>query len=123
MVGLSWSLKSRGVIGSMVATVGVVGVIGGIVGVCAWQSAGELEVLGPALGALVPVTALDAIVDPVGAMQATVDRSARGLTTARWSLFIGSLAAAALYAGVVYGVHASMIRGFDFTVRRLAGNR
>ena len=123
MVGLSWSLKSRGVIGSMVATVGVVGVIGGIVGVCAWQSTGSLEVLGPALGALVPVTALDALVDPVGAMSATVDQSARGLVTARWSLLIGSVASAAVYAGVVYGIHASMIRGFDFTVRRLAGNR
>jgi len=28
-----------------------------------------------------------------------------------------------VFIGVVYGLHASMVRGFDMTVRKLAGGR
>ncbi|MEM0984024.1 MAG: ABC transporter permease subunit [Planctomycetota bacterium] len=123
MVGLSWSLKSKGVIGSMVATVGVIGVIGGIVGLCGWQSSNGIDVIGPALASLTPITALYAIAEPVDALNATVTNPSAGLGTARVSLAIGAAVTAGVYALVVYGFHASMVRGFDFTVRKLAGNK
>lgn len=116
MVGLQWSLKSRGTIGSVIATVGVVGVVGGTLGLCGWQSSASMQVLGPAFAAMTPVTIVYAAIDPASAL-------AGDLGTARLSLAVGALISTAVYAGVVYGIRASMVRNFDFTVRRLAGIR
>src|SRR5690606_27650231 len=72
VIGLQWSLKSKGTIGSVVSTVGVVGVVGGIVGLCAQQAVTEIQILGPILGALSPLTAAWATVHPAEAMDSTV---------------------------------------------------
>lgn len=123
MVGLHWSLKSKGTIGSVVATVGVVGVIAGIVGLCGWQSAADIELLGPALAAFNPVTLLHASVMPEVSMLDTVSTDAAGIRRARVSLAIGAAVSAGAHVGVVFGIHAALVRGFDFTVRKLAGTR
>jgi ABC-type transport system involved in multi-copper enzyme maturation permease subunit len=122
MVGLQWSLKSKGTIASVVASVGVVGVISGIVGMCGWKAAEGLPFLGPVLGALSPASALYALVHPADAMARTVDQTG-DLTGARASLFIGAMVAAGVYLVVVYMYHAHMVRTFDMTVRKLAGSR
>jgi ABC-type Na+ efflux pump permease subunit len=98
MVGLHWSLKSKGAIGSVIATVGVV-------------------------GALSPATVIYAAVYPADAMRAAVEVSTSGLTQARVTLLIGSVIAALIYAAIVYTMHAAMVRNFDFTVRKLAGTK
>jgi ABC-type Na+ efflux pump permease subunit len=121
MVGLHWSLKSQGTLGSVVATVGVVGVISGILGLCGWAAGADLPVVGPALAAISPASLLDAVITPAARMDQTVVDS--GLTTARVSLAIGAVFSAAIYCGVVYAVHSTMVRGFDFTVRKLAGTK
>lgn len=121
MVGLQWSLKSKGILSSVVGTVGVVGVIAGIVGLCGFKSATTIPMLGPALGALSPITVLYAAMNPTLAMEAAV--GAGGLETARVSLFVGAIIAAGVYTAIVLGIHASMVRTFDATVRRLAGVR
>src|SRR5690606_27449422 len=72
VIGLQWSLKSKGTIGSVVSTVGGGGVIGGIVGLCAQQAVTEIQILGPILGALSPLTAAWATVHPAEAMDSTV---------------------------------------------------
>jgi ABC-type transport system involved in multi-copper enzyme maturation permease subunit len=36
IIGLKWSLQSKGTLGSVVATVGVAGAIAGVVGLCGW---------------------------------------------------------------------------------------
>ncbi len=123
MVGLNWSLKSKGTIGSVVATVGVVGVVGGIVGLCGWQSGAELAVLGPSVSATTPVTLFYAAVVPESAMAQTVQTTANGVATGRAALAVGAIISAAVYAGIVLGIRASMVRGFDFTVRKLAGTK
>ena len=120
MVGLQWSLKSKGSIGAVVATVGVVGVIAGIVGLCAANSGSGLPVVGPVGAALSPATIVYASAEAEEALRKTVDE--QGLETARISLFIGALIAAGVYAGVVYGLRTSMEHSFDMTVRKLAGN-
>jgi ABC-type transport system involved in multi-copper enzyme maturation permease subunit len=122
MVGLQWSLKSKGTLSSVVGTVAVVGVIAGIVGLCGYKSADTIPALGPALGALSPATALYASLNPAEAMKATVS-SPGGMEAARVSLFVGALIAAGAYSAIVFGIHASMVRTFDATVRRLAGVR
>lgn len=122
MVGLQWSLKSRGTLSSVVATVGVVGVVGGTLGLCGWQAGSSIGVVGPVLSALTPVTLAYAVVDPGSSMLETLSGSG-GLTAARASLAIGAVISSLIYMFVVYGIRANMVRNFDFTVRRLAGER
>jgi ABC-type transport system involved in multi-copper enzyme maturation permease subunit len=122
MVGLQWSLKSKGTLSSVVGTVGVVGVIAGTVGLCGFKSAESIVGVGPALAALSPVTLFYAIVNPDSAMAETT-RGGGGLEAARVSLAVGALVSGGIYTAVVLGVHAGMVRTFDATVRRLAGQR
>jgi ABC-type transport system involved in multi-copper enzyme maturation permease subunit len=122
MVGLQWSLKSRGTLSSVVATVGVVGVVGGTLGLCGWQAGSSIAVVGPVLSALTPVTLAYAVIDPGSSMLETLSGNG-GLTAARVSLGIGAVISSLIYLFVVYGIRANMVRNFDFTVRRLAGER
>jgi ABC-type transport system involved in multi-copper enzyme maturation permease subunit len=119
IIGLQWSLKSKGTLGAVVGTVGVVGAIGGTVGLCGWLSSGQIPVLGAPMAALTPASAVRACVYPVDAMAETVSES--GLTSARIGLAIGAVAAAGIYAAIVYGLHKAIVKNFDFTVRKLAG--
>lgn len=121
MVGLMWSVKSRGTIGSIVSAAGVVLGVAGVVGLCGWQSASEIEYAGALLAGLSPASALRAVVDPVGAMMGTVGEA--GLTPARVFLLIGAAIAAVGQVGVVWAIRVSVVKGFDMTVRRLAGTR
>ncbi len=122
MVGLQWSLRSKGTISSVVATVGIVGAVAGLMGLCGWQAALSVAWIGPALGALSPGPLVFALVNAESAMTQTVG-SAGGLETARVSLAIGAAGAAVVYCVVVYAIHTSMVRTFDMTVRKLAGVR
>ncbi len=122
MVGLQWSIKSKGTIGSVVAAVAVIGVIGGILGLCGWQAGQEISVVGPALAALNPATAILSLVDPGDAAQATL-AGRDGLQLARLSIAIGAILAAAIYTVIVYALHSSMVHRFDMTVRQLAGTK
>lgn len=123
IIGLNWSLKSKGTIGSVVATVGVVGVVGGTIGLCGWQSGRDIPTLGAGLAAMNPITLLYSVIEPEAALADTVNNGPAGVASARVALAIGAIIAAAVHAGVVWGVHASMVRGFDFTVRKLAGTK
>ena len=133
MIGLAWSLRSKGTVGSVVATVGVVAAVGGIVGLCGWRSAAELTLVGPAIGGLSPASAVFAALHPVDAMLGTISpqnsvptpgvSAQDGLVTARWSLLLGAVIGAAIYAAAVLALRASLVRTFDVTVRKLAGTR
>ena len=122
MVGLQWSLRSKGTISSVVATVGIVGAVAGMVGLCGWQAAMTVAWIGPALGALSPAPLVYAEIFPESAMGQTVSGGG-GLETARMSLALGALAAAVIYCVIVYAIQSSMVRTFDMTVRKLAGVR
>ncbi|MEZ6242547.1 MAG: ABC transporter permease [Phycisphaerales bacterium] len=121
MVGLHWSLKSKGTIASVIATVGVVGAVGGMISLCAWHSGTQFPVVGPALGALSPASTIYAGVYPEEAAYQTIKDA--GLNEARVALVIGAFMAAGAYALIVYLMRANMVRNFDFTVRKLAGTR
>lgn len=120
MVGLHWSLRSKGTIGSVVSTVGVVGLVAGMLSVCGWQFASTVAWIGPAVGALCPGPLILMVLWPETSMAATASGAA-GLETARISLAIGAAVAASVYAGVVWVMHSNLVRTFDVTVRRLAG--
>ncbi|MCA9297591.1 MAG: ABC transporter permease subunit, partial [Phycisphaerales bacterium] len=120
MIGLQWSLKSKGTIGSVVVTVAVVGAISGVVGLCGWKSGSSIDVAGPFLAGLSPASAVFAYIHPEAALDSTI-RGSNGFDGARIALGIGSAVAAIGYIGIVYGIQTSMVRNFDFTVRKLAG--
>jgi ABC-type transport system involved in multi-copper enzyme maturation permease subunit len=121
MVGLQWSLKSRGTLSSVVWTVGIVGVVAGIMGVCGWNASSGLENLGVFLGALSPASLIYTLVDAASAAPSTVRNS--GVGAIRVWLFFGCLASAGLHAAICYGIHTNMTRTFDMTVRKLAGGK
>lgn len=119
IVGMHWSLKSKGTISSVVATVGVVGAISGVIGLCGWRAGVDASLIGPIMAGLSPASVVFALVAPLEAMDSTVRGS--GVQAARVTLLVGSVCAAGLYAAIVYGVHSYTVKNFDFIVRRLAG--
>ncbi|MBC7772738.1 MAG: ABC transporter permease subunit [Pyrinomonadaceae bacterium] len=120
MVGMHWSMKSKGSIGSVIATVGILLVVVGVVGACAFKAGQDLPLIGASLSAATPGTAVFSVIEPEFAMENTVGKS--GLAAARIGLIIGSIVIAGIWIAIVYGIHANMVRTFDMTVRKLAGS-
>jgi ABC-type transport system involved in multi-copper enzyme maturation permease subunit len=119
MVGLHWSIKSRGTIGSITASVAVVFLVGGVLGICGVTSGRSIDVIGGFLSALSPINLLLACFEPGEFLNGSI---ADGNETAsRTSLVIGGAVASACYLAVVFGMHSSMKRSFMMSVRRLAG--
>ncbi len=122
VIGLQWSLKSRGV---LVATVGAFAVTiaaAGTLGLCAAAAGNDVPFLGPILACLTPVTAMNACVDPATALESTLE-NAGTVSAATAPLLIGSVIVAALYAGLTWAVKISLVKSFDMTVRKLAGTK
>ncbi|MCE2881011.1 MAG: hypothetical protein LW636_01435 [Planctomycetaceae bacterium] len=117
MVGLQWSLRTKGTIGSVMAAVGVIGAVGLVFGVCATGMGRSIPYVGAAAAALSPINMLYATVDPAGA----IEESLGDLGAARVSLLIGTVAAAMAYGVAGWAMHGAMKKGFMMTVRRLAG--
>ncbi|MBM4113354.1 MAG: hypothetical protein FJ253_08280 [Phycisphaerae bacterium] len=117
MVGLNWSIRSKGTIGSTLAAVAVMVVIAGVLGVCGSAAGSSIPVVGAVLAALSPVNLLMAVVAPNMAVPASLEEPG----AARMALAVGSVLAVVVYVAVVLGMRATMTRNFMFTVRRLAG--
>ncbi|MFG0275064.1 MAG: ABC transporter permease [Phycisphaerales bacterium] len=122
MVGLQWSVKSKGAIGSAVATVGVVGAIAGVLGLCGAAAGPSIPFLGPMLTTLNPATAIYAMCDPARGASETLS-GVGGQQDVTLALLTGAGASAVVYGVVVWAILTSMVRSFDMTVRRLAGTR
>lgn len=121
MIGLAWSLKSRGTLSAVITSFAIVIVIGGTLGLCGYKSALEIEYIGPFLAGLSPASLVFAAAQPGEALATSV--TAGSATNARIALFIGALVATAACVGAIYAIHLSMVRTFDFTTRKLAGGR
>ncbi len=120
MMGLYWSIKSKGTIGSVVGAVMTAGAIGGLVGLCAVPAGRSIDVVGAFMAASTPMNLLWAAIYPALAIPSSLDSS--DTTAARVSIVVGAVVAAAGYTACVYGMHSNMKRTFMMTVRRLAGN-
>jgi vacuolar-type H+-ATPase subunit I/STV1 len=117
MVGLQWSIKSKGTIGSVIAAFGVVVVIAGILGLCGVAAGRNVPYVGPVLNALSPVNLVLAVTKP----ELVIEPALNDLRGARSSLIVGSVVAAGVYLVAVISMHATMKKTFMMTVRRLAG--
>ena len=123
VVGLQWSLKSKGTLSSVTRTFGVVVVLAGVIGVCAWRAGSDIAIIGPALTCMNPGTAVYTIVRPENGALETLRSSAGGRGVLRLALLLGAITSSAVYFVIIYSLHTSMVRTFDETVRRLAGTR
>jgi ABC-type transport system involved in multi-copper enzyme maturation permease subunit len=117
MVGLYWSLGSKGVLGSVVGTVAVVGIVAGIIGLCAWNIA-DTRGVGPFFAGLSPASFLRVSMDSgvLGQWQTPPMGE-------RIAMAVGAIVGAAANAGICYSIHATLVRTFDMTVRKLAGGK
>jgi len=119
MVGLQWSIRSKGTIGSVVAAVMVLAVVTGVVGLCGL--AGQaIPVVGAVVNAASPVNLIVATLMPDQLVRASLQE---GVGSANVALLVGGGIAAVVYGFIVFGMHASMKRSFMMTVRRLAGTK
>jgi hypothetical protein len=117
MIGLQWSLRTKGTIGSVMAAVGVLGGIGLVLGFCAGALGANIPYVGAAAAAASPINMLFATVDPA---QAITD-SLEDPRAARVSLVVGTIAATVIYGAACFAMHAAMKKNFMMVVRRLAG--
>ncbi len=122
MVGLHWSLKSKGVIQSVIAAISIIVAILGVLTLCGIQAGNSTGALGGVLSSFSPTTSVYSLIYPASALADAFDKSVEGM---RISMIIGAVLAAVAYSAIIYGIHKAMLgpsgRNFDMTVRRLAG--
>lgn len=117
MTGMSWSLKSKGVLGAVVPAVAILGGLTLVFGFCGISAARGVPFVGPFLNALSPVTSLLMFTDPWTQVSQYNTDASTGLII----LILAALLAAGLYGMIVYTLVTGMEKGFDKTVRRLTG--
>ncbi|MCH2161416.1 MAG: hypothetical protein MK085_06035 [Phycisphaerales bacterium] len=120
MVGLQWSIRSKGTISSVIAAVMVLMAVVGVLGLCGMASGRGIPYLGAAVSAGSPFNLIFASFMPAAAIPETLQEAQ---DTFGVSLLVGAAVSAVIYIGIVLGMHASMKKSFMMTVRRLAGTR
>lgn len=120
MIGLHWSVRSKGTIGSVIAAVGIMVGLVGVLSLCAFAAGNSIQVLGAVMSSISPVSLLFALVRPEAVIEETI-RGAAGIASAQVSILVGAVIAATIYALLVFGIHSSMKKTFMMTVRKLAG--
>ena len=120
MVGLQWSIRSKGTISSIIAAVLIMLLVVGVIGLCGVASGQGIPYLGAIISAASPFNLVVASFMPGSAIPGTLEEAGRGFSL---TLLIGAAIAGAIYVGIVLGMHASMKKSFMMTVRRLAGTR
>ena len=118
MVGLHWSIKSKGTIGAVIAAVAIAVAVAGILSLCAIPAGNSLSLAGSTIVSFSPMNLLFAIVYPAKTIPSAMEA---GNAAARTSLVVGATISAVIYGAVVFGMHSNMKRTFMMTVRRLAG--
>ncbi len=119
MVGLQWSIRSKGTIGSVVAAVMVLAVVVGVIGLCSLAGSG-IPYVGGVVSAASPFNLVVSSIFPDAAIRST---TMAGPSAINGALAVGATISAGIYVAIVLGMHASMKRSFMMTVRRLAGTR
>lgn len=121
MIGLQWSIKSKGTIGSVIGAVGVVVVMSGLLGLCATVAGSGFPVIGAVITGISPVNLIYALIYPADAISDSLQKGMASFTSARISLAVGALIATVVYCAIVYAIHSMIKRTFMMTVRKLAG--
>ncbi|MBI1338123.1 MAG: ABC transporter permease subunit [Phycisphaera sp.] len=117
MVGMSWSLKSKGVLGAVVPSVAIIATLATILGFCGMAMVENIKLLGPVVNALSPVTNIVMVVNPWDHVSDFVEDPLSG----RVGMAMGAVVCAGSYSLIVYLMLLGMVKSFDHTVRRLSG--
>jgi ABC-type transport system involved in multi-copper enzyme maturation permease subunit len=118
MIGLHWSIKSRGTISSVISAVFIIIAVVGVLSLCGMATGNSMDVVGGVFNTFSPINHLFAIVYPASQIPAALKNS---VIAGRASVVIGSLIAGGGYALLVYALHSNNKRTFMMTVRKLAG--
>jgi len=119
-VGMTWSIKAKGVVGAVVPSISIIGTVMLVLGFCGMNAVENIPAVGAVINAFSPVTQLIVIVNPVENVADFVSPN-NTVTTGRITLFIGGLLAALGYGIMVYVYLTATVKGFDQTVRKLTG--
>ncbi len=117
MVGMTWSLKARGVLSAVTPAIGIIGCLVMVTGFCGYNAAQNVPMVGPAINAFSPVTSLGMLINPWERVVGFADDPVTG----RMSLAVSALVACGGYSLVVYLMLLTMVNTFDQAVRRLSG--
>jgi len=120
MLGLQWSIRSKGTISSIIAAVMIMLVVVGVIGLCGTASGQGIPYLGAIISSASPFNLVFASFMPDAAIPETVKEAGAGFGL---TLLLGGAISGAIYLGIVLGMHASMKKSFMMTVRRLAGTK
>ena len=115
--GMTWSLKARGVLGAVVPSVAIIGLLTLVLGLCGWNAAANVQVLGPIINAFSPATNLPMIINP----WENVAGFAEAPGFHRLWLLVAAVCAAGGYSLIVWSLITGMVKNFDQAVRRLSG--
>ncbi len=118
MIGLQWSIRSKGTIASVVFSVLIAGTVLGLLSLCGIPAGANLSYLGVFITSISPINVLYASSFPISMIPDAFDKNQNA---ARITLIIGSAIGALIYTGIVWAMYTNMKRGFMMTVRRLAG--
>jgi len=121
MIGMSWSLKAKGVVGAVVPSVAILGAFTTVMGFCGFAAAENIPFIGAILNAFSPTTNLAMLVDPYARVAGFVSSGTATTLAGRVTLVIASILAAGGYSLIVYLTLLGMVKGFDHTVRKLSG--
>jgi hypothetical protein len=116
-LGLLWSMRSKGTIGSIVSTLILIGVITGGLSMCMFPVQGVM-LLGVGFSALSPFNDIFATLSPAKFLHTLLDD---GVQTANISMGVASILSGGVWMLLSFGLLRSMSASFVTTVRRLAG--
>jgi hypothetical protein len=120
MVGLQWSVQSKGTIGSVFAATGVTAAIAIVSGLCFGLGV-RIPVVGPFLAGFNPLTVLQVGLAPRELFATLTVDSLTELSATRAALVAGAIAGSVGYLAIVIAIRASLRQRFMMIVRRLAG--
>lgn len=122
MVGLSWSLRSKGTITSVVATVLAMLGITTTLSLCGWASGDTIPYAGAVIAGSSPGPLLLALIDAPSALQSTATSASNAAAPRLW-VGIGAVASLPIYLLFIAAMRSAMVKTFDTTTRRLAGTK
>jgi len=123
VIGLRFSLTSKTNVSAVMSSVGLVIVLGGLASMIGLAmvdaSRGEF---GAFLAPFTPFTAIKFLINPAALFDNSMKDFAAGAPAVRVAALLGCLIAILSYAFVVWRWYVGLVRDFDMTMRKQAGN-
>jgi len=122
VIGLRFSLTSKTNVSAVMSSVGLVIILGGLASIIGLAmvdaSRGEF---GAFLAPFTPYTSINYLINPAALFSSSKDFAA-GASAVRMAALIGCLIAIVSYAFIVWRWYVGLVRDFDMTMRKQAGN-